>query len=190
MTPATETLDDFPAVLNEEEQGAILALPDNEPELVALGDRLLRDLQDTRAEKDANDAACKVEVERLKKRFVDLNSPLERKEARLLHMLEQCARALPLRGKKSRDLAFGRIGWRTHKPRLDVQDDAALMEWVKQQSLDLTASLLRKKITESIDKKALDAHCLKTGDLPNGCTLVPAVDQFYAAPGNSAPDTE
>jgi hypothetical protein len=185
----TETLDEFPAVLNEEEQGQILALPDNEPELVALGDRLLKALFETRGEKDANAAACKVEVDRLKERFKDLNAPLERREGRLLALLEQLTHALPLRGKRSRDLAYGRVGWRELKPRLEIQDDQLLAHWVSQQRIDIAAALTRKKVVESIDKAALDAHCLKNGDIPDGCSLIPAMDRFYAQPGNT-PETQ
>lgn len=170
----------LPEVLDELEQGEILALPQQEHEVVALGDRFLRELADCRAERDANDAACQVEVQRLKDRFTDLNGPLFRREERLLSLLEQIAKALPLRGKKSRNMAYGTIGWRALKSRLEIADQSALEEWVKAQSFELAAHLTRKKVVESIDKAALDAHALQTGELPDGCTLVEARDLFYA----------
>lgn len=177
---ATRELNDFPFVLDEAETGVIEALPDNEPQLVALADRLLADLDATRKEREANAAACKVEVQRIQDRWAVTNIPLDRKEGRLLSMLEQIGKLLPLRGKKSRALATGTIGWRTVKPRLEVENEDATLNWIRGLEVGLRAHLLRVVTTEKIDKKNLDAHCLTTGELPPGCQLVDGREAFYA----------
>lgn len=186
-TSLSERVGDVPPVLDEVEEGEIVALPTEEAELIALGDRFLRELRYVREERDANDAGCKVEVQRLKDRFEELDLPLARREGRLLGLLEQVAHALPLRGKKSRDLAYGRIGWKSHKARLEITDDKALTEWVKGQGFELAAHLVRRRTVESIDKEALDTHALTTGDVPDGCALRLAEDRFYAKPSEPSP---
>lgn len=182
MISLSERAGDVPAILDEEVEGEIVAIPTNEPEVVAFGDRLLRELRDVRAEREANDAACQVEVQRLKDRFTDLDVPLARREGRLLGLLEQVAHALPLRGKRSRDLAFGRIGWKAKAARLEIEDEEALDQWVKAQDFELAAHLIRRRTVESIDKAALDKHALDTGEMPDGCKLLMAEDRFYANP--------
>jgi phage host-nuclease inhibitor protein Gam len=171
-----------PAILDEATEGEIQAIPENEPELVAFGDRLLRELADCRGEREANDAALKVEVQRLKDQYEELDLPLQRREVRLMDYLEQVAHALPMRGKKSRNLAFGTVGWRSVKARLEIQDERALMDWLDTLPAGIGASIKRVKTVESVNKDALDKHADKTNEVPVGCVRTLAEERFYATP--------
>lgn len=172
----------FATILDEATEGELLALPDNEPELLAIGDRLLRELADCRDERGANSAALKVEADRLSDAYEELDLPLERREARLLAMLEQVAQALPLRGKKSRALPFGVLAWRTVPARLEVVDEKVTLEWIKRQDFGIAASLVREVKTLKIAKDALDKYTETEGIIPEGCVQHPAEERFSAKP--------
>ena len=175
----TPTLYQTPAGANPE------TLPVTEPELVALADRLLRDLKDCRDERAVNGKARTVEVDRICAAYEDLDVPLERREASLLSMLEQVAKALPLYGKRSRNLAFGEVGWTHQNQRLEVVDPKATEDWIKGLDFPDRTKLLRKVETLKIDKKALDAYCLDDPSgpmIPAGCELIPERDKFHAKP--------
>lgn len=175
-------------ILDEATEGTIEALPTDEPQLLAIGDRLLRELKDTRDEREANVNAHSVEQQRLLDAYEELDLPLERREARLLSMLEQVAQALPLRGKRSRALAHGTIGWRSHAAKLVIEDRDQAEAWVKMLPMDLANSLLRKKVSLEIDKKALDVHVFQTGEVPKGCVIVPEGETFSATPSEPHDD--
>lgn len=162
--------------------------PTSEAEWLVLGDRALRELADCRAEQSANTAACKVEVARLQAAFDDLNRPLVAREERLVALLEQVARALPLRGKRSRNLAFGSIGWTAAKARLEVQDPAAALTWALKQPDEIATRITKRVEERKIVKKELDLLWESTGEVPEGCAVLPAEDRFYARPSTSAPD--
>lgn len=159
--------------------GVPLPPPDQEASWVQLGDRFLRQLADVQGEMAANEAACKAELQRIAQSWVECQQPLQRREARLLEYLEQIARVLPLRGKKSRKLAAGTVGWREIKPRLEVQDEPKALAWAKANA----PAVVRTISTEKLDKKALDEKALVTGEVPDGCTLIDGHEKFYAKTG-------
>lgn len=60
------------------------------------------------------------------------NAVLARRAEYLTRQIEEVARAYPYpAGKKSRKLAFGEIGLRAERPRLEVTDEAAALEFVR-----------------------------------------------------------
>jgi len=83
-----------------------------------------------------------------------------------------------LKGKaKSFKTLYGVAGFRAVKPLLIVEDDVAVMDNVE--AGRLPAEVIKMKVTHSIDKTALNAHFDSTGEIPVGCQLREASDEFY-----------
>jgi hypothetical protein len=167
-------------------------LPTNEPELVAFGNALLRGLRDVQGEIEANEAAETVEHQRLTNAYEDLNRPLAAREEWLTRELERIATALRpfFRGNaKSRSLPFGKIGWTEQPAKLHVMDEDRVRAWVAATCTQGERTKILEPVTkEALRKKELDALFFATGELPDGCELIPPGDKFYARPSISAPD--
>src|SRR5690349_10386337 len=122
-----------PPIEGEDED--FLAPPEegNEVGWLAYGDVLLRRLAESQDELAANEAACKAELERVKNAWADTNSALVRRVEGITQALLQVATALKpfMRGKKSRALAFGTVGWRSRPTRLELHDDRAALSWIR-----------------------------------------------------------
>lgn len=169
------TVGDNPSVL-------IPDLPDNEPELLAYANGLLRSLGESEAECGANIAALKIETESLRARYADLDAPLARRVEGLEAELRRIYEALPHRGvAKSRKLAYGVIGTRRSPERLEVTDEAVLRE-----ELDgwdpARAAVVLHEVKPRIDLRALAAAIRQAGAVPAGVVIHPAGERFYATP--------
>lgn len=67
-----------------------------------------------------------------------------------------------------------RVGFRKSPDRLDITDPAAAIEWAKENLPDAVT------YKESVSKTELKNHIVATGELPDGCELVPGdPDAFY-----------
>lgn len=72
---------------------------------------------------------------------------------------------------KSKRLPHGVIGYRTRPAGVQVTDPAALLAWAKEN--------LPEAVTEALDKKALAARLLDTGEAADGARLTPEEQVFY-----------
>lgn len=154
------------------------SLPSTEPELVAIANAILRDVGDVRGERAANFAAERVEVDRVKAGYAELDLSLARREESLERELERVTRALPLRNKKSRNLPFGVVGWKSSPVRVEVTDEAALRGYLVN-DFPLYAKLTRKVEEVKLDRKAISAYVLETGEVLAGTQVVPSIERFY-----------
>jgi len=79
--------------------------------------------------------------------------------------------------RKSRDVLFGRVGWREHPGHIHVTDEAALKKWLAAQENE---SLYRTKIVPKMFElnQLYDAD----GTIPPGCEYKAAEDVFYIDP--------
>lgn len=77
---------------------------------------------------------------------------------------------------KSVNLLAGRIGWRATPPKLVVEDEALLQEWLANQP----ASFYRVRLEPEL--AVLKKHVEETGEIPAGCTWEPGDERFYAKP--------
>lgn len=141
--------------------------------------RRLAELQRTVAE---NEAVLKASIERLKERTKRLNAQHERGiaffEGKLREFAEPRKAELLTGKKKSRSLPSGDIGWRSVAEKLAVVDEAAAIEWARTQPVE--SELLR--IKEEVNKAALAAHYRESGEVPPGCDVSPAREEFHVKP--------
>ena len=72
---------------------------------------------------------------------------------------------------KSKRLPHGVIGYRTKPAGVQVTDPAALLAWTK--------ANFPAAVTEALDRKALSARLLDTGEAADGARLSPAEEVFY-----------
>ena len=76
---------------------------------------------------------------------------------------------------KSVNLPAGRVGLRTAKPRLVVDDETAAMNWAKSHCADAVTVA----VSERLLKQPLHDHFAETGELPDGTRLEPEHDNLY-----------
>lgn len=175
-------------VLNESEEGEILALPENEIDVLAFADRLLAELKAVRDERAQNEATQKVRQREMELRYEDLDRPLAVTGARLVSYLKQMAPQIIRPGKKSRDLAWGSLKFIAQPARLEVVDEEKVAAWVRATCTQgETALVLEKVTTEKLRKKALDKVAESYKAVPDGCVEVPESQKFYAEPSADAP---
>lgn len=162
-------------------------LPTDEPSLLAMANRRLRECDAVDQERSANAAAEKIDVQSLRSRYAEIDGPLEQRRARLVAELEAIYSALPHRGdKKSRRLAYGVLGTRTVPEKLEVTDEAALREEAQGWDPDLAFHVFRPQPAK-LDHRSLVALVKSRGAVPAGCTLVPSEERFYVQV-DAAPD--
>lgn len=77
--------------------------------------------------------------------------------------------------KKTRSVKLlnGTIGFRHNPDKLEVEDELAALEWAKAQLPEAVC------VKESLDKSIAKEHIKSTGEVPDGCTLIPGSDAFY-----------
>ena len=83
-----------------------------------------------------------------------------------------------LEGAKRKSIALpsGSIGFRKHAETLEVQDEAAAIEWARANCPEAV------KITERLTKTELMAHFRENGELPDGCVYVHEGEEFFVRP--------
>jgi phage host-nuclease inhibitor protein Gam len=148
-------------------------------ETLASADWALQRMAECEAEAEEIDRQAAAAIERIRKRAEELKAKAARGAGFFRFKLEQYAethRAALLGGgkKKSRDFVHGRVGWRQHKGKLVVQDAAALEAWLLAQPVE--AGLYRMKVEP--EKRALNEHFEKVGEIPPGCTYEPGREEI------------
>jgi len=79
---------------------------------------------------------------------------------------------------KTAHLVHGEIAYRAQPEKVEIQDAAAALAWCQSQPAE--AGFVRLK--PEIDKKALSAHVLSTGEIPPGCQIVPPTETITLSP--------
>jgi phage host-nuclease inhibitor protein Gam len=143
----------------------------------------LRRLAELQRTVDENNEVLKASIERLKERTKRLNAQAERGVGFFSGALREYAeanRAELLGGgkKKSRGLPSGDIGWKAVPEKVTVLDEAVAIAWARSQPVE--SELLR--IKEEVNKPALAAHFKETGEVPPGCDVSPAREEFVVKP--------
>ena len=148
----------------------------------AAADTYLFALRSIKRDIDANDAEFTVLQEYNQNRHVERQSVLLRRTEYLSRVLEGLFGFMHTGKKKSLNLLGGRLGMRAQQDDLVVEDDAAVIEWVRERGWP---GLVKKKIT--LDRKGVREYA-KTHDgaftaLP-GVTLNERPDVFFATPAD------
>jgi hypothetical protein len=122
--------------------------------------------------------------ENLEKRYREALSRLDAQDAvidkRVGNTLETWVKAnLPVdikTGKQARsvDLTYMTAKLRKIAENLAIEDEVAVLNWAKEHAEEC----YKVKVDEVIDKKALNAHWKKTGEVPPGCEVTPEHDSF------------
>jgi phage host-nuclease inhibitor protein Gam len=78
--------------------------------------------------------------------------------------------------RRSYDFLSGRLGWRAHKARLKVIDKTALADWLVTQPVELSRVKVEPEMLQ------LQALFATTGEIPPGCEVEEAHEDFYIQP--------
>jgi hypothetical protein len=150
-------------------------LPQSEPELVLMLDRVLRRLTAVVAMQEANGESYRREVQRLADRLGECNLPLSKAQAYLERDVETLGVALLALhpSKKSRRLLYGTVSQRTVPARLEVKDEKLLAA-----SLGQIEAQLYIPQPPKLDKRELDRYFRETGAVPPGCEQVSEREAF------------
>lgn len=103
------------------------------------------------------------------------NTRIEREAFWLTRQIEAFAAEYDYGKKKSRNLPHGTFGVRRSPDRLEVNDEAAALEYAATHGI-------AGAIKRSILKTPLLKHLKETGDIPDGCELLEGTDTFYVKP--------
>lgn len=165
------------AVLDAEDEGLRPTPVDNEGLARVRADRYLRALMGI----ERHIAAAKAEYATYTAHLALIHeqrmAPLQRATVWIRAQLADLFRFIPTGKAKSVRLLAGTIGTRHHAARLSVTDPAAVLTWA---AVTGREGAFSRVVTETVpDRKALEAYALATGEVPDGCELVPAADDFY-----------
>lgn len=102
---------------------------------------------------------------------------------RIRHLHSRIAAHLPpsaagfkdLYGKKSVSLPHGEIGFRSSGESMVIRDDAAALAFAKANGIPV-------KVKEEVQKKPLTDYFRSTGEVPEGCEVVPGKDALFIRP--------
>lgn len=123
---------------------------------------------------DAEIAEAAAALKALQDRRAELLRPIERHRAWLDQfkgLLEAWARtALEGNRERSIKLAYGAVKFHKGQDRLEVRDEEAAYNWATQNAHDA--------IDYSLKKSVFRDHIRITGEVPDGCELVPGEDTF------------
>lgn len=161
------------------------AVPDEEPaegwsiQDLGTADWALARIADLEREMTENTTITNLQISKLQQRCQVLNAPLIRRVEffrSVLATFAQTHRAALLGGgrKKSRALPHGVLGWKKTGGRLTVTDRDALLEWARNQPVEL--ELVRVKEEPSLDE--IKRHCSTTGEVPPGTEVSPESEEL------------
>lgn len=145
-------------------------------------DWVLQRLSDLRAEEDELASLFKAAVERAQLKRDQLLGKIKRGvgffEAHL-RLYAEANRAELLKGgkRKSRDLIWGRLGWKTKASRLTIVDTDACLAWCQRQPVE--TGVLR--IKEEPALAVIQERFKRTGEVPPGCEVSEESEEFFAA---------
>jgi len=181
LMPATDD-DEFLAWLDELEatdadaMGAHAQSAAMQAQVMAFANRGLGALGAIERDLAALKEATRRDVEAVVARWEARTRPLAARAARIREGIASLYAAGALRpqaGKRSLALAAGTVGTRHHGAKVVVTDEAALA------AAPDAAGCFREVVVRRLDKKALDAYVLGTGDVPPGVEVVPEGDDVY-----------
>jgi hypothetical protein len=172
--------------------------PADQAERDALASRLLRALGYVRRDREGRQAACAKEVLFIQDRYAGDIERLDRRATFLESAIEALALQANFGSKKSRDVGFGTYGRRKVGAKPVVDDEPAAIAWASEHALEVLVlsvklpfnraadqypDLLDEKTTrQSIDKRALDARILSTGEDVPGVRIEPEREEPFAKP--------
>lgn len=127
-------------------------------------------IADLRREQTENNEVAQARIDNLRMRLDLLNRSLERGisffEGHVRLYAEQHRAELLGNGKqKSRKLPSGVVSWRSRPAQLEVRDEVAALFWAEANGCAKTKT--------SLDKAALAERFKATGEVPEGCEVVP-----------------
>lgn len=184
---AVQELPDFLAEQEDEQQAFLDSFGFGEPpkgnpgELDAYISKWIRRVADIEAELNQNEQAAAAEIRDIEAWRDARNAPLERRRGWIVSHLQGLARTYNFFGRKSRELAAGRFGWRSTSDSVDFVDMAAAVAFAEQNGLEV-------KVSKSVGKKPLLRHLRATGELADGVEFVPAEDRFFVSPAENGKD--
>lgn len=132
------------------------------------------------------------DLELIQAHYARLLEPVERRKEQWIRLAEDLARTVELDKKKTRDLLFGAYGRRKVPAHVAVRDDTQLIAWASTQAPQLVRATVKLPLTRAEElgiatgaklevlKTPLDQHVKETGELPDGCELIPESDQPFA----------
>ena len=151
-----------------------------QPETIRDVEWCLERLGDSEAERAEIDAQAKAAIEAIEKRRDAITNRLERRAEWFDHLLEEWARShrdeIVKVKRKSRELLGGTIGFRSKAEKVVILDEAAVIAWAEQHHLEFLD--MRPKL----DKRALSAFVLSTGEVPPGCDVEVANEAVHITP--------
>lgn len=104
---------------------------------------------------------------------------LSRRRAVLEGAVQNIARDFPYpKGKKSLTVGNGTFGVRTQAEKVAVLHEPAVLDWARRVMPDAIKVVTK----ESVPHAALAAHYKATGEVPDGCVHVEAMEGAYAKP--------
>lgn len=131
------------------------------------------------------------DLELLQLHYQRLLEPVEREKERWIRMAEDLAATVPLEKKKTRDLIFGAYGRRKKPAHLEVRDETQLLAWATLEAGELIRANVKLPLPRAeelgiangakleILRGPLDEHFKSTGEVPDGCDLVPERDEPF-----------
>lgn len=158
-----------------EELGHLVGAPLREApdaELAATASQLLAAIRGQSEALERYADAERAEVARIQARYGERKQRLAARVRALEQQLSIVAEGLDYGTKKSRVLGNGTVGFRTVPERLSVLDGAALVAWATTNAPDLIRRETVVKVT--VPQAAAKQHLEATGEIPEGCELVPA----------------
>jgi phage host-nuclease inhibitor protein Gam len=151
--------------------------------LQVFADRLLRRAAIDEEQLAENRAAEQLEINIIRNSHAERRRIIERRRDGALALAEQLAPMFTYRGKsKTVNLAYGAVGFTDYKAKAKITDVEAAAEWAR---TNLPAAVSYQPITEIktvLDRKAVSAHALATGEEPPGVAIEPASTEYFARP--------
>lgn len=152
-------------------------------DLAATASQLLAAIRSRQAERQRYQDAEAKEIERIRARYAIPLTRLAQRLADLETQLAIVAEGLEYGKKKSRVVGNGTVGFRTMPERVTVADGAALLAWATAHA----PALIKTETKQSVPQAAVKDHLTSTGELPDGCDLVPSAQKLvYSLAGDVA----
>lgn len=159
------------------ELGHLLGMPlagTVDAELAATASQLLGALRSRAAELARHSEAERAEIARIQQRYA---APKE-KAAQRMREIEQhlaiVAEGLEYGRKKTRVVGHGSVGFRAVPERVAVADAVALLAWATAHAPEL----IKVETKQSVPQTAVKTHLMSTGELPDGCEIIPGSEKF------------
>ena len=120
------------------------------------------------------------ELSTVKRQMSSMMSSLESKISNLDYLYRDITigytkKALQNRKERSIKTPFGTVGFRKQQQRLQLLNEQRVIELSENGALPEDC----RKVSVTVNKRALQKHYEATGEIPFGCEIVPEHDKFY-----------